>query len=409
MSLVTVLLLRVLVAVTRSGPVWTVGDAGSILSASCRNRISQMIAEWPRAWEAMHRFACLPRLEALDLVEDIVANSKVAPAMRPACLRYLMALWSTWPRLTTLWDDVGAEPRSARDFAALVTDRIPQFVPGQRLRGLPDLQLCAFLGKGGFAENWVAEHPRARGLGRKVVKLFQHEEARPLSAHEATICSEVLARNPKGVVPLQGTYLGGDPPGLTYQLIPGVNLAEFLQAARRSPHRPSPEAIARLILRVAQILAQVHPFVAHRDVKPTNILITRAPGGHWVVYLTDFGIAGRAQVLTVEEWELSAHSEAVIMRVLLYSGSRPYASPQQRAQELPAVTDDVYSLGVTWGEALLGTDFRPEAEGPLWRVSAAARGAWPEYVQVMESMVARDPRQRPADGTAVVEQIAELI
>ncbi len=77
--------------------------------------------------------------------------------------------------------------------------------------------------------------------------------------------------------------------------------------------------------------------IAHRDLKPGNILIT--PEGRLKV--TDFGLA-------------SSLSESLSRLTTRISGTPPYMSPQQLRGERPTHLDDIYSLGATIYELLTG-------------------------------------------------------
>lgn len=100
-------------------------------------------------------------------------------------------------------------------------------------------------------------------------------------------------------------------------------------------------ATVRVMTRVARALAQVHAArVAHRDIKPGNILIGRHSDQAGCVYLCDFGLARDLDVATPHQLRDGA-------------GTPLYMSPERllrfQADELRA---DVYALGATLFEAL---------------------------------------------------------
>jgi serine/threonine protein kinase len=79
--------------------------------------------------------------------------------------------------------------------------------------------------------------------------------------------------------------------------------------------------------------------IAHRDLKPGNLLLTSAGR----LKVADFGIAS----------SLSDTMSRVSVRVDT-SGTPPYMSPQQAMGERPTHLDDIYSLGATIYELLTG-------------------------------------------------------
>lgn len=154
----------------------------------------------------------------------------------------------------------------------------------------------------------------------------------------------------------------------------GLSLADLAEAVRASAAlRPHPEsaretglrgktyveAVVLLVARVAEALAHAHARgVLHRDVKPSNILVT--PSGR--VVLVDFGLA------------LPRDADRMT-RTGSWLGSLPYAAPEQ-VDGSPRALDaraDVYSLGATLYELI--TLKTPFLGGPESRVrERIARG-----------------------------------
>ncbi len=99
-----------------------------------------------------------------------------------------------------------------------------------------------------------------------------------------------------------------------------------------------------LFLQVAGAVSYAHArLVVHRDLKPTNILVSELAGS---VRLLDFGAAK----LLREE----GPGESELTRELGPALSPDYASPEQIRGERVTVATDVYSLGVVLFELLTG-------------------------------------------------------
>ena len=128
--------------------------------------------------------------------------------------------------------------------------------------------------------------------------------------------------------------------GSTYfivmEFVEGQSLAQVL----RESGRMEPDRAATIAADVADALAFAHEHgVVHRDVKPGNVMLTRA--GH--VKVADFGIA-RA-VSTAEN----------LTQTGTVMGTATYFSPEQARGGAVDPRSDVYSLGVVLYEMLTGT------------------------------------------------------
>jgi serine/threonine-protein kinase len=128
---------------------------------------------------------------------------------------------------------------------------------------------------------------------------------------------------------------------LVMDFVDGENLEQKLM---RLAGRPFPEEQAlRWIMPVCEVLQYLHtrvPPILHRDVKPSNIIVT--PGGH--VVLVDLGIA-KAHLP-------GANVTATFVRK---AGTEGYAPPEQyTATGQAGPWSDVYSLGATLYQLLTG-------------------------------------------------------
>ncbi|MBR1471406.1 MAG: protein kinase [Lachnospiraceae bacterium] len=135
------------------------------------------------------------------------------------------------------------------------------------------------------------------------------------------------------------------------EYIAGLTIAERLQQGVFPP-----EQAAGIVRKVCMILDELHSLpvpVVHRDVKPSNIILT--PEGE--VYLLDINVA---------KWydpEKSTDTR--------YMGTREYAAPEQAGYGLKASSAkaDIYAAGMLLNVMCTGTFPKEKrAEGDLWKV-----------------------------------------
>jgi len=272
-----------------------------------------------------------------------------------------------------------------------------QLRPGQRVG---ELVLEAPLGRGGMGEVW-----RARDLltGRlEAVKVLLsvdvHERERQRFIREATAALD-LGDEP-GVVRTYG--VGADVETgrlfLRMELVSGESLDRIIDR-----DGPLPPARVLPVLRgMAEAVAAGHRRgIVHRDVKPSNFMLTL--DGR--VKLVDFGLARGAQAA-----QLTRSGDAI--------GTPAYMSLEQwdGAASVDARAD-VYSLGVTYYNVITGRlPFEVEPDGgerayyaKLRSEDPAPLGPLPELPPDLAHLVMKAMAKRPAERFAsAVELLAAL-
>ncbi|RNC81665.1 MAG: serine/threonine protein kinase [Phycisphaera sp.] len=133
----------------------------------------------------------------------------------------------------------------------------------------------------------------------------------------------------------------GPRPYFAMELVEGISLSEWVRK-----EQPDVRQTLELVAKICDAVQHAHSKgVVHRDLKPTNILVT----SDGVPKVLDFGVAR-----TVEDE--SQDAESIYTRPGQLMGTMPYMSPEQIGSDPDGVDtrSDVYSLGVILYELLSG-------------------------------------------------------
>ncbi len=266
---------------------------------------------------------------------------------------------------------------------------------------LGEFRILRELGRGGMGVVYEAEQTSLRRhVALKVLRFGVVADAEAMQRFHRE--AETVARlHHTNIVPI---FAIGCEQGVHYyamQLIAGSSLADVLDQSQRSGKPLGSEEVARWGLQAAEALAHAHQRgVIHRDIKPSNLLLD----GEGVVWLTDFGLAKRAD-------------EATLTLSGALMGTPRYMSPEQ-AEALRHPIDhrtDVYSLGATLYELATG---RPVFEsssphGVIARI-LTEEPARPRQIRrdlprdwetILLTCLAKDPEQRYPTARALADDL----
>jgi tRNA A-37 threonylcarbamoyl transferase component Bud32 len=196
------------------------------------------------------------------------------------------------------------------------------------------------LGEGGIGIVYAAEHIRLKQrVAIKILKssLVTHPSLRPRFEREGLALAALSHPN---IVAVRDFGVADGYPYIAMELLEGRTLRSVMDERRLPLDRVM--VIARELLRG---LAHAHSEnIAHRDLKPGNVLLCPVPRGPDHVKLFDFGFA---QLLAAQgQANLSLADEAF--------GTPAYMAPEQLTGGTTGPRTDVYAFGVLFFELLTG-------------------------------------------------------
>ena len=248
-------------------------------------------------------------------------------------------------------------------------------------------RLIEQVGSGAMGVVWKAQDERLgrivaikRLIVRYALSEQLTEETRRRAMREARIAARLQHRN--AIALFDVAEHEGDP-CLVMEFLPSKSLSAVL--AERGTL--APQEAAEIGAQAAEALAAAHAVgIAHRDVKPGNILL----GDNGTVKITDFGIS-RAM-----------DDGTVTTQTGMLAGTPAYLAPEIARGDEATRASDVFSLGATLYHAIEGTPPFGTNTNPLALLHAVASGNVPPprnagaLAPTLMSLMRVDPTERPS-------------
>jgi serine/threonine-protein kinase len=274
---------------------------------------------------------------------------------------------------------------------------------------LDDHQVLARIGRGGMAEIFLARRPAHETTELVVLKrLLPEDDEDPgilrMFLDEARLA---LRLTHPSIVRALGIGMLEERHALVLEFLEGQTLQSVLRRASETGRRMPLEVLVPLFADVLEGLHYAHDLVddtgrplgvVHRDVSPHNIFVTSAGS----VKLLDFGIA---------KTEMQEHRT----RTGLLKGKVAYMAPEQALGARVDRRADIWSLGVTFWEAITGTrlfkadneaaSLRMTLSGPIAKPSSARSEIPSEIDRITLRALKREPAQRYATAGAMAEEL----
>ncbi|MFC1500002.1 protein kinase [Candidatus Zixiibacteriota bacterium] len=258
-------------------------------------------------------------------------------------------------------------------------------------------QILELIGMGGMGAVYKARDIRLDTI--RALKFLHPQVTDPSVARiglsrEARTQGQLLHPNIATLMSLESCDLGDF---LVMEYVDGPSLDQYLSQAD-----PPLEERIRFILEIAAALAAAHLHrIIHRDIKPTNVLVT--PGGSAKV--TDFGLAR-----VIEQTTIST--------TMTTGGTAPYMPPEAFRGETYSINSDIWALGIlayeivesrrpfqgssfeALGYQILNSDPEP--------VSSEVCMTIPGFDEWISTCLQKHPKERHADGATALSRLLAI-
>jgi serine/threonine protein kinase len=274
---------------------------------------------------------------------------------------------------------------------------------GERLDGKYEIR--AVVAEGGFGVVYQADHRTLRQpVAVKVLKVPADlaGPTRKQFLQKFELEAQTIARLDHPAI-VRVLDFGASPmpegeaaPWMVLEWIEGITLEADLDARRGAAGRTPVECL-ELMRPVMEALAYAHgEGIAHRDLKPGNLMLTTVRRTEKLLRVLDFGIA---KVMTPEE---SGGSGATATQTKLQAFSPQYAAPEQISATRTGPWTDVHALGLIVTELLTGVAPYGAADtAELYAAVLSPQRPTPARVGIdvgcWEAVLARAVAFRPAD------------
>ncbi len=277
---------------------------------------------------------------------------------------------------------------------------------GPTIKELGIYDLVRPLGRGGMGAVYLAIHRQLRKqVAIKLLPLVSGEDSDVRARFEREIRVVGKLNHPSIVAATDAGEIDGTQ-FLVMEYVPGLDLSRLARLMGRLPVADACELIRQVALGLSCAHAEG---VVHRDVKPSNLMLDESGR----IRILDFGLA------QLSVWDEASVDLTTVGQLM---GTLDYMAPEQA--ELSGNVDyraDLYAMGATLFRLLCGRPPLAAApnQSPLEKLRLLANHQPPkldtlcpeaplELVQLVASLLSKNPQDRPASAAHVAEHLAPL-
>ena len=280
------------------------------------------------------------------------------------------------------------------------------------LKSLERYDVLERIAVGGMAEVFLAKAYGAHGFEKTIaIKRILPELARDPEFEARFIAEAKVAVRLSHANVVQVLDFGhiGESLFIAMEFVDGLDLAALLRKFKDEGRLVPLPAAFHIAIEIMRALDFAHSHnVVHRDVSPSNILISRAGE----VKIADFGIAVAAQPRALTEATQVARGPRRVM------GKWRYMSPEQTRGDTLDTRSDLFSAAAVIYELFTGEKLFPGEESDqiikaidgmtIPKLSVVRPGLPSRLDDVLGAALARKPIDRPARPAIILRQLIEL-
>jgi WD40 repeat protein len=344
------------------------------------------------------------KLAAVEYVPVVSADDKVVPAGVGDAPTVLSTSGGDNPATAST---VGARPPGSGAPAPVGPTTLP-IVPKD------NYEIIGEHARGGLGRVLLA---RDRRLDRAVaIKVLASTSTTSLRRFQREAMVTAKLQHPAIVPVMEAGFFDTGEPFYAMKFVAGRPLKEVVEARTNVADRL---ALVPNVLVVAEAIAYAHAQgIIHRDLKPSNILV----GDFGETVVVDWGLAkdlgapGGSDDGVDEATPYRTAATPGLTTVGTVVGTPAYMPPEQAAGQPVDKRADVYALGAMLYHVLAGVSpyqgttsdaiVASVLAGPPPPLAERAAGVPRELLAIAQKAMARDPRDRYADGKAFADDLA---
>ena len=276
-------------------------------------------------------------------------------------------------------------------------------VAGDAVPGRDQWRLVERLDVSDNGEVWLARHSKTHEA--RVFKFAHDGIALGYLKREATLSRllrESLGERPDFARVLEWNFEA--PPFFLESEYGGLNLEAWAEEQGGLAAVSMATRLA-LIIDIARAVAAAHDVgVLHKDLKPTNVLVTPKGETSWQIKVVDFGSGrllepGRLEALRITNL---AATQTTSVQNDSHSGTPFYLAPEMLAGHVPTVSGDIYALGIMLYQILAGDFRKPLSAG--WEADIGD----PLLREDIALAAAGDPTKRLGSAATLADRLSGL-